>query len=93
MALDWDYLKRTYNFSILSGSDWFLRKAGFHFDKLMTLGLGQEMTLTLNTHTASSTQIHVVVSFYQFSSHHLLSRSAIVSEKSIVFTFSYRKPK
>ena len=37
----------------------------------MTLGQGQEMTLTLNTSLLSFTELHVVVCIYQFSGHWL----------------------
>ena len=45
----------------------------------MTLGQGQKMTLTFNTHTCS---------FFQLVSG---SQAANVLKKSTVFTFSYRK--
>ena len=51
----------------------------------MTLGQGQEITLTFNTHNTFITSISCL---------HLpafRSQAAIVSEKSTVFTFSYRK--
>ena len=50
--------------------------------KLMSLGQGQERTLTLNTHISSLSQL--VVCIYQ---HMFRSQAAIVSEKSNVFTF------
>ena len=51
----------------------------------MTLGQGQEMALTFNTHIPSLTQL--VVCVYQLSGHRLL----ILSVKSTAFTFSYEK--
>ena len=36
---------------------WFLRKASFHFHMYMTLGQGQEMTLTFNTDIPSLPQL------------------------------------
>ena len=50
----------------------------------MTLGQGQEMTLTLNTHLINSISCLHLPTFR--------SRAAMASEKSTVF-FSYRKPK
>ena len=35
----------------------FLRKASFNFQMLITLGQGQEMTLTFNTHKSSLSQL------------------------------------
>ena len=35
---------------------WFLRKACFNFHIFMTMGQGQEMTLTFNTHITSLTR-------------------------------------
>ena len=64
----------------------FLRKSGLNFCMYTTLGHGQEMTLTFNTHIASY--------IYSFRCLLLLtfrSLAAIVSEKSTVFTFSYNK--
>ena len=52
----------------------------------MALGQGQEITLTFNTHIQSQTQL--VVCIYQLSG---LQQAVIVSEKSTVYTFSYRK--
>ena len=52
----------------------------------MTLGQSQEMTLTFNTHTTFINSISCL---------HLptfRSQAALLSEKSTVFTFSYRKP-
>ena len=49
----------------------------------MTLGQGQERTLTLNTHIPSSSCLHLP---------NIRSQAAIVSEKSIVFTFPTEKP-
>ena len=50
---------------------WFMRKASFNFDLQITLGQGQKMTLTLNTHIPSFSQLLVCI--YQ---------AAIVSLKS-----------
>ena len=36
-------------------AQWFLKKASFNFHMKMTLGQGQEMTLTLNAHISSLT--------------------------------------
>ena len=66
-------------------AQWFLRKASFNFDMQMTLDQGKEMTLASNTHIPSFNQL--VVCIYHFSGHRL----HLVSEKSTVFTFSYRK--
>ena len=52
----------------------------------MTLGQGQEKTLTLNTYIPSLT-----ISCLHLQT--IRSQAAILSEKSTVFTFSYRKPK
>ena len=47
--------------------------------------LGQEMTITFNTHIPSLTQLVVCICTI------FRSKAAIVSEKSTVFTFFYRK--
>ena len=54
------------------GSDWqslFLRKSGLNFFKYTTLGHGQEMTLTFNTHIPSYIQLDVCS--YHISGHWL----------------------
>ena len=59
-------------------------KSGLKLCKYMTLGQGQEMTLTFKT----------IYLHYSISCLHLptfRSQAAIDSEKSTVFTFSYRK--
>ena len=53
----------------LKMAQWFLRKASFDFHRLMTLGHGQEMTLTFSTHNTSLTQLFVCI--YQLSGHRL----------------------
>ena len=58
----------------------------FEFYMYTTLDQGQVMTLTFNTHIPSYIQLDVCT--YQLSG----SLAAIVSEKSTVFTFSYRNP-
>ena len=57
-------------------------KSSLNFCMYTTLGQGQEMTLTFNTHI-SSFRCLLLLPFR--------SLAAIVSEKSTVFTFSYRK--
>ena len=50
----------------------------------MTLGQGQKLTMTLNPHKPSSTQLVSCI-------YHLSGQSKLISEKSTVFTFTYRK--
>ena len=50
----------------------------------MTLGQVQEMSLTLNTRISSITQLVLHLPTFR-------SQAAIFSEKSTVFTFTYRK--
>ena len=60
-------------------------KIQFEFLYVHDLGQGQEMTLTFDTHISSYIQLDVWL-LLPFR-----SLAAIVSEKSTVFTFSYRK--
>ena len=60
------------------------KKIQFDFFMFTTLGLCQEMTLTFNTHTSSYSNKCLFLL-------PLRGLAAIVSEKSTVFTFSYRK--
>ena len=61
-------------------------KSKLKFCMYTTLGQGLEMTLTFNTHISSYIQLDV-----RFFLLHFRSLAAIISEKSTVFTFSYRK--
>ena len=58
-----------------------------NFETLVALGICQRMALTFDTHVAEFIYLFNDC-IYQLSDH----RAAIVSEKSIVFTFSHTTP-
>ena len=72
----------------LQSARWFQRRREKQVENLVTLGSGQEITITIDTHVAEF--------IYSFSWLHLptfRSQAAIVSEKFIVFTFfPYKSP-
>ena len=63
-------------------AQWFLRKASFNFHMYMSLGQGEEMTLTLITHIRSLT-LHLPI----FS-----SQAAIVLKNPLLLLFPIEKP-
>ena len=76
------YLK-TYKPNLVQNGPVVSEKSQFQFSNVNDMGQGREMTLTSNTHIPSLISCLLVPSFR--------SQAAILSEKSTVFTFSYRK--
>ena len=47
------HVPKSLHTNLVKIAQWFLRKASFNFHMLLTLGQGQEMTLTFSTHIPS----------------------------------------
>ena len=73
---------QSYIQNLVENGPLFSEKSKLNFHMLLTLGKGQEMTLTLNTHISSLNQLFQVTGFNSFRKIQFL-----------IFFFFYRKAK